>query len=547
MPLPSFLSSVASKAQNAINQSPLAAHLPSGLGPRPSSPDSAAQPPANEAAAQGSKSHTFENISYQFRSFQQQYSTTSPAQRIVTASKGVALDLDNLARDTKAQSKELYTWGQDEAEDMKDVTDRLAYLNFVHGSLASSLAQKLNTARNPFKELRNAESAIQPRRIARAQLVAQIQKFENDPRRAGDLREQLQRADAEDAQAEKEIEILKRKAVRESEQQKWEAIREYAEKLVLLSKAATPMVAALPTLPPDSARPYTGGSATAAARAALQRALDNYKTGHINLQLGGGELRRSDTLSFGESHAAELSKIAPYTPAHHAQAPPLSGMPVAQVPQAQSPPIDASILNQSPAMIPPAPHSPPVSPPVASTVPKTEASSPIISMPTVAETGIPVGGAPGPARGSLHDLKHASTQSGALQYTPPSQFPVPTHESAEDEKRRLAVTQTTQAPPVSVQQPHAAAPTQRHESAEDEKRRLAAMWAAPAHPAASQAPHAPTPIAEASNPTATKAESAEEEKKRLEREERERILRGEPPARKSTDEDLPPYQEPTLQ
>jgi hypothetical protein len=59
------------------------------------------------------------------------------------------------------------------------------------------------------------------------------------------------------------------------------------------------------------------------------------------------------------------------------------------------------------------------------------------------------------------------------------------------------------------------------------------------------------PVAESSASTSAKPQTAEEEKKRLEREERERILRGENTARKNTgdgeEEDLPPYQDPTLQ
>ena len=134
MPVPGFLASFADKAQNAINASPLAAHLPSH---RSSSPDAAAQPPANEAAAGGHKSHTFESLQYQLRAFGQQYryvllhplhhplfmqlhSSTTPIQKIITTEKGVAIDLDSLSRDFKSQSKELYTWGQTEADDLKD-------------------------------------------------------------------------------------------------------------------------------------------------------------------------------------------------------------------------------------------------------------------------------------------------------------------------------------------------------------------------------------------------------------------------------------------
>lgn len=74
MPVPSFLSSFADKAQSALNASPLAAHLPSAVA-RPSSPDPSPQPTANQAAGQGgAKSHTLESLQYQFRTLQQQYS-----------------------------------------------------------------------------------------------------------------------------------------------------------------------------------------------------------------------------------------------------------------------------------------------------------------------------------------------------------------------------------------------------------------------------------------------------------------------------------------
>ncbi len=41
-------------------------------------------------------------------------------QKIITAQKGLALDFDNVGRDAHAHSKELYTWGQAEYDDLKD-------------------------------------------------------------------------------------------------------------------------------------------------------------------------------------------------------------------------------------------------------------------------------------------------------------------------------------------------------------------------------------------------------------------------------------------
>lgn len=111
------------------------------------------------------------------------------------------------------------------------MTDRLAFLNYVHGSLSASLAVKLDDARSPLKALRDAEAAIAPKRNIRAGLRNQIARIEHNQekggeRRIAELRAQLSRAESNDEQLEKEIELLKRKAVRESEQTKWEAIQE---------------------------------------------------------------------------------------------------------------------------------------------------------------------------------------------------------------------------------------------------------------------------------------------------------------------------------
>lgn len=244
MSVSSFFSQIADKAQSAINQTPLAAHRPGA------STGVAQQPSANQAAAQGgNRSHALESLQYQLRNIGQQYTNTTPLQRIITTEKGVALDVDSLARDAKAQSKELYTWGQAEDPDLKDgerdrcdcsetqlfmqltVTDRLAYLNFVKGSLASSLAVALDEARSPLKALREAEAAITPKRNIRAGLQLRIRKLEhsqekNAERQIAELSDQLARAEKNDEPHEKEILILKRKAIRDSEQAKWAAIRE---------------------------------------------------------------------------------------------------------------------------------------------------------------------------------------------------------------------------------------------------------------------------------------------------------------------------------
>lgn len=111
------------------------------------------------------------------------------------------------------------------------MTDRLAYLNFVSGSLSSTLAVKLDSARAPLKQLRDAETAITPRRNIRTALANQLARIEHDnakgnEKKIAELKDQIHKAETDDLPQEKEIELLKRKAIRESEQLKWEAVRE---------------------------------------------------------------------------------------------------------------------------------------------------------------------------------------------------------------------------------------------------------------------------------------------------------------------------------
>lgn len=163
--------------------------------------------------------------------------------------------------------------------------------------------------------------------------------------------------------------------------------------------------------------------------------------------------------------------------------------------------IKPQVLNQSPAQLPTTPASIAVS--------KAESSPlPPAVTPTIAETGIPVIAGPRgtePASGSLHDIRAGSP-------TPATPAPAATP----------------------------AAP--KHETAEEEKKRLASLYSPPV-----QSTSSPAPGPASGQPQ--RYESAEDEKKRLEREERERVLRRNAPPdvpAKDEEEELPPYQEPGL-
>ncbi|KAH9968955.1 Eisosome component PIL1-domain-containing protein [Russula dissimulans] len=447
MPVPGFLSSIADKAQTALNNSPISQHIPPSLSgaPRPGP-----SPPADSGSTY--KSHTIEQIQHQFRQLQQSYSigSTSPAQRIITLEKGITLDFQSLSLDSKSQSKELYLWGQHEASDVKDVSDRLAFLNYVSGALATTLSVKLDKARVPLKELRDNEVALTQRRNIRAGLEQQISRLENSrgyEKRIAELKAQLAKAENDDEALEKQHEIILRRALKESEHQKFQALREYGEKLSLVAQAAEAVTAELPSVPPSSDHPYTGVERTGPIRASLQHALDNWKPGQTTLSAPADAiLDRSNTGSFGETHAEELQQIGTVEAQGSTQHVP-SPIPASSPLATESTPasINPAALNNDPAPIPS--NSPPVAVTISGPV-GTEAKVPTVT-PTVAETGVPVSGGPGgpgPSSGSLHDIRASSsgstqpvsdTENTIVPEGSSSTSPSQQYESAEEEKRRL--------------------------------------------------------------------------------------------------------------
>ncbi len=121
------------------------------------------------------------------------------------------------------------------------MTDRLAYLNFVTGTLASNLSASLDASRTPLKKLRDAQAQLAPRRAHRTMLENQITKAQSNPNattQLADLQGQLRQAMATDQATEKEVADLRRRAVGECERTKWIAMREVTRPSILTVKSS---------------------------------------------------------------------------------------------------------------------------------------------------------------------------------------------------------------------------------------------------------------------------------------------------------------------
>ncbi|KAF9509740.1 hypothetical protein BS47DRAFT_1348778 [Hydnum rufescens UP504] len=524
-----FLNNLAGKAQAAINSTPLgqsiSSRIPGAQQPQqPQHQDPYAPVPSGEnaspppAPSQGDhttttplgvsgllKQHGLGSIQNSLRALQAQYSKggAKQIQLVIIAQKSLVLEYDNASRDSKTYGKELYLWGQEQTDDLKDVSDRLAYLNFVKGNVTSELSTKLDAARIPLKNARNADAALGPHRTQRANIENQLGRLRSEvdlgratpalQNKIAEFENQRATLQREDEPKELELENLQRIALKESEQARWAAIREYAEKLILLSQASEALIAEIPA---TASGPYSGKERTASIRHNVQQSIDNFHPGNFPSPFApsaspGVPSVPVDTRSFGETHHSELERT-PSVLDNHKHDEHSHSATDARARRPSTGGVDPASLNNAPAPIPIPTDSSAILIPPSSTSPPLESHSPASvplpggEGPTIAEAGVPLRGGPGPASGSLGRQGSTSQppqQVGGRSWGGPGVGGIGGFsETAQQEKKRLS---------------------------EEARVRDSGIQATSPPPASSSLPSLPT---------------AEEEKRRLGREERERVL-----------------------
>ncbi|KZT61051.1 hypothetical protein CALCODRAFT_480216 [Calocera cornea HHB12733] len=557
-------------------------------------------PPGSPPPGPSSRTHALDQLTNSLRSLQVQYSPHVPAalrplQLVITSAKSLAIAFDTVAQSATTHARDIYLWGQDQEPDVKDVADRLAWLNYTSGVLASQLGHALGgDARGPLKQLRDAEQLLAPRRAARAAAQAQLERAKTEQERQG-LQAALAQGEAEDLELEGRVLRARREGVREAERAKWRAVREYADKLLLLARGAEELVDLIPpavtgaptaantALAGTAAYPveYAGAQKTADVKSAVQHALDTYTPGQLQplpLPGQGASLSRaaSDRRSFGETHLPELahaeaapqSAIAPPTsgltapppsailpqpsrfvaPASTPQGPvgtaptspgagagagkPTSPLATHPVLASSPPPLNPQALNQAPAPLPPPTTSPTL--------------SPLAGRASISQA---VAGVPSAGLGSTGAEEVVPATTGAVPTIAETGVPIagagpgPKSGSLRREGLHPAPANPGSPPSLPVRQSAGRFPT-----AEEEKRaleraerdRILLGGGAAASGTGSGAPpsayHGPAGSSSSSSSSsappvpAKETESerlAKEEKRRLEREERERVLRGE--------------------
>ncbi|KAK4698567.1 hypothetical protein P7C70_g7705, partial [Phenoliferia sp. Uapishka_3] len=243
---------------------------------------------------------------------------TLKLQLALKAASGVVTTEEANAREAKLYSKNFFLWGKDEAADLSDTSDRIAFLMFKSAELQEAHAQRVAQSRVALKDIRNFENELVPKRNRRQALSNKLTTLrqKNDKRAATEMAQlsaDLEQMEREDATFEESLSVLKRTKVHEAFSLHFAAQRELAEKLAIVAAYGDVLLQRM-----DSSgigEHYTGREGTAAVRAEVVAALDAWSPlkpliPTPELHLGGSSfLGRSDTGSFGSTHAHELSQL----------------------------------------------------------------------------------------------------------------------------------------------------------------------------------------------------------------------------------------------
>ncbi|KAI9631636.1 hypothetical protein KEM48_014567 [Puccinia striiformis f. sp. tritici PST-130] len=181
---------------------------------------------------------------------------TLKLQLLIKAQKSLVVDSEGLARDSHMVSKQLYHWACDQPDlALKDVGDRLAYMNYQVGDIHQQCSQTLERSRSDLKDIRNLENELIKLREREKALQLQINKSQQDSRKKVDS---TMIAEHENISSYKT---------------QFEALREMGDKLMIIAHFGDLL---LNELPEDDQIPYSAQDKTAQIKGAASLNLSDY-------------------------------------------------------------------------------------------------------------------------------------------------------------------------------------------------------------------------------------------------------------------------------
>ncbi|ODV64101.1 Eisosome component PIL1/LSP1 family protein [Ascoidea rubescens DSM 1968] len=202
--------------------------------------------------------------------------------QFVKMEKNVMRSIELVARERREVGKQLSLWGEDNDDDVSDVTDKLGVLIYEIGELEDQFIDKYDQYRLTLKSIRNIEASVQPSRERKQKITDEIAKLKykepNSPK-IPVLEQELVRAEAESLVAEAQLSNITREKLKASFSYQFDAMRELAEKYALIAgygKALLELLDDSPVTPGETRPAYDGYEASKQIIVDAENALGNW-------------------------------------------------------------------------------------------------------------------------------------------------------------------------------------------------------------------------------------------------------------------------------
>ncbi|CAK7909182.1 sphingolipid long chain base-responsive protein Pil1p [[Candida] anglica] len=156
----------------------------------------------------------------------------------IKVEKNVMRAIELTARERRDVAKQLSAWGEENDDDVSDVTDKLGVLIYEIGELEDQYIDKYDQYRITLKTIRNIEASVQPSRDRKQKITDEIAHLKyKDPQspKIPVLEQELVRAEAESLVAEAQLSNITREKLKAAFNYQFDATRELAEKYALIA------------------------------------------------------------------------------------------------------------------------------------------------------------------------------------------------------------------------------------------------------------------------------------------------------------------------
>lgn len=199
--------------------------------------------------------------------------------QLIKTEKNVMKALELLSFERRNTAKGLTSWGEDQEEDVSDITDKLSVLIYEMGMIDDAFIDRYDQYRLAIKSVRNIEASVQPSRARKQQITDQIAMLKyKDPQspKILVLEQELVRAEAESLVAEAQLSNITREKLKQAFEYQFDAVKEHCARISICASFGKALLELLDdtAVTPGETRPvYDGYDTTKAIIADCETAL----------------------------------------------------------------------------------------------------------------------------------------------------------------------------------------------------------------------------------------------------------------------------------